>query len=186
MSDFFSAIITKEEIFYNLKHNNHTSLLQENNIDVTTLNPNFIRIELLPPNKNYFETDIEKWKLKIDQDILPKWYCFNDLEKRIKEKFKNEIFKKVIFINQKDIVIRQKNVYLKNSSAELHDNSSAELYNNSSAELYNNSSAKLYNNSSAKLYDNSSAELYNNSSAKLYGDSSAELHGNSSAELFKK
>ena len=34
----------------------------------------FARVEITPPDNDFFEKDIKKWKFRIDQSITPTWF----------------------------------------------------------------------------------------------------------------
>ena len=178
MCKFFSAVITKNNIFWDNYLDSHEDIIDKFKIkDKIGENINIVRIEFFPKNDNVF-SDIENWIFRIDQDNVPKWF---NKEKSYKEIKRIMVLYKenYIFENKKDIEIRNKRIWLKNSSAKLYNNASAELTDNASAKLYDNASAKLYNNALAKLYNNASAKLYNNASAELTDNASAELYDNS-------
>ena len=76
MCQFKSAIITKNGVTLAPMYNdNHSSLLETMGIADNQMNAMrvFVRAELVPPN-NDKTVDINKWKYRVDQDIVPDWY----------------------------------------------------------------------------------------------------------------
>ena len=80
-------------MLYSLDYDSHEKLIIDNNLDDTTLSPDFVRIEIIPIN-NMIEDygDVGKWRLKIDQDCLPKWFtksnrleCDSESEKMLRD-----------------------------------------------------------------------------------------------------
>ena len=69
-----SGIILKDRIFIP-EYNSHTEMLVELGIEDNYLNASktFVRFELSPEDSDIF-SDIDNWKLKVDQDIVPDWY----------------------------------------------------------------------------------------------------------------
>jgi hypothetical protein len=180
MCQFFSAIIVKDNILYNKHNDQHENLIENHNLDDSTLEPNFVRVELIPPNgNNYFEKDLNKWIFNVDQDLIPKWFDKKVAAAQTRATLKS-FYNEIIFEDKKDLVFKNnKRVFLKNSSAILCDRSSAKLWDRSSATLHDESSAELWDGSLAILHNKSSAILHNGSSATLRNGSSTILWDNS-------
>ena len=195
MCNFFSAIVLKNgEIVYDVDISSHEDLIEKAKLKDDTADSAklmFARIEIVPKNGGIF-TERKNWYLKIDQTIVPDWFS-EEYEKKCMDLFFTEVYPCCVFIDKKYLVFRnRKNLFLKNSSVEVHGSSSADLYNSSTvivhdssfAFLHDSSSADFYNSSTAILYDSSSAELHDLSLARLYNSSSARLHDSSTARLY--
>ena len=75
MCNFFSAIVTPTKVLWDSKIDSHTQLIETFKLKDDTKEPNFVRVEIVPPD--YSEKsfrDVSLWKFKTDQDLLPKWY----------------------------------------------------------------------------------------------------------------
>jgi hypothetical protein len=178
-----SAIVLKDRVFMPYDYDSHEDMIRELKLKDNTKEPNFVRVEIVPPDED-LRKPLKDWIYKVDQDYLPEWYSAKFVEKEVRKELK-KWYSARVFIDKKDLIIKEGKVYLcGSSSAELYGSSSAKLYGSSSAKLCGSSSAELYDSSSAELYGSSLAELYDSSSAKLYGSSSAELYGSSSAKLY--
>jgi hypothetical protein len=180
MCQFYSAIITENKILDDINTDSHEDIITKYKLNDTTTKPDFVRIEVT--GGELTNSNDENWKIRVDQDLLPKWWSVKKYTSRIMKRFK-EYRAELIKIKGHHIIKNQRIWLFGEASAELHDNSSATLWDNSSAKLYDSSSAILHENSSAELYDNSSATFHENSSAKLYDSSSAKLYDSSSAVL---
>ena len=170
-----SAIVLKDRV-YCPDHDSHDRMLTELGIKDTYENASslFVRIELSPTDGRA-DGDVDGWRLKVDQDILPDWWVEEVDVPRVRAAVKAWCGVHVL---------RDGYHKLRDGKWYLYGNASAKLYGNASAELYNSASAELYNSASAKLYGSASAELYNSASAKLYDSASAKLYGNASANLY--
>lgn len=76
MCQFKSGIITKNGVTLAPMYNDsHSSLLEAMGIADNQMNAMkvFVRAELVPPN-NDKTIDVNKWKYRVDQDIVPDWY----------------------------------------------------------------------------------------------------------------
>ena len=74
MCQLKSGIILKNRVFVP-EYDSHTEMLEELGIKDDYLNASktFVRAELSPANGDVF-SDIDTWKLTVDQDITPEWY----------------------------------------------------------------------------------------------------------------
>ena len=74
MCQLKSGIILKNRVFVP-EYDSHTEMLEELGIEDDYLNASktFVRVELSPANGDVF-SDIDTWKLTVDQDITPEWY----------------------------------------------------------------------------------------------------------------
>lgn len=91
MCNFKSAIIFKNRVVLAPMYNDsHSALLNTLNIEDSRLNASkmFVRAELLPKN-NDKTSDVDKWRFKVDQDIIPDWYDKDP--KRYEEEFRKEV-----------------------------------------------------------------------------------------------
>ena len=84
-----SGIILKDRIFIP-EYDSHTKMLEELGIEDNyfTASKTFVRFELLPKDNDVF-TNIDDWKLNIDQDIVPDWYNEEIYKPRVIERVKD-------------------------------------------------------------------------------------------------
>lgn len=99
-----SAIILKDRVFIS-DHDSHSKMLEELGITDDYINASkvFVRAELVPENENVF-SNIDDWKLEVDQDITPEWFDEKDCAERMRNTVK-EWAKTHIFIGQNDLKI---------------------------------------------------------------------------------
>ena len=99
-----SAIILKDRIFMP-DYDSHSKMLEELKITDDYFNASkvFVRAELVPENGDIF-SDIDGWKLKVDQDITPEWFDKKDCTERMRKAVK-EWANTHIFIRQNDLKI---------------------------------------------------------------------------------
>ena len=78
MCQFKSALVLKDKIFLP-DYDSHDKMLQELGIEDNFTNASkvFVRVELSPTDGNIF-SDVDGWKLTVDQDILPDWWNENE------------------------------------------------------------------------------------------------------------
>ena len=108
-----SAIILKDRIFMP-DYDSHSKMLEELGITDDYINASkvFVRAELSPADGDAF-SDIDGWKLCVDQDITPEWFDEKDCTERMRKAVK-EWAKTHIFIGQNDLKISHgENIFIK-------------------------------------------------------------------------
>ncbi len=93
MCQFKSGIILKSRVVLAPEGNeSHSDLLESLGIEDTHMNAikTFVRAELIPKNNNK-HSDINEWKYRVDQDIVPDWY--EEDPDRYEQEFRNEVEK---------------------------------------------------------------------------------------------
>jgi len=73
MCKMASFIITKTEVLWSINSDSHEVIINENNLDDKTNNPDFVRVEIVPQNDCY-KLPLTQWLYNKDQDYLPDWY----------------------------------------------------------------------------------------------------------------
>ena len=129
MCDFKSMIVTIDgDVHYSIRHDSHDQLLEELKFKDDTADTElmkFARVEIVPPDGDIFEQDLNKWIFKIDQSITPKWWG-KDLEDKCFVQLKKALTAQV-FIGQSDVELKDGMVFLKNSVVRgMHDNSAVQ------------------------------------------------------------
>ena len=108
-----SAIILKNRIFMP-DYDSHSKMLEELGITDDYINASkvFVRAELAPENGDVF-SDIDGWKLDVDQDITPEWFDEKDCAERMRKAVK-EWAKTHIFIGHNELKISHgENIFIK-------------------------------------------------------------------------
>ena len=108
-----SAIILKDRIFMP-DYDSHSKMFEELKITDDYINASkvFVRAELSPENGDVF-SDIDGWKLEVDQDITPEWFDEKDCTERMRKAVK-EWAKTHIFVGQNGLAISHgENIFIK-------------------------------------------------------------------------
>ena len=72
MCNFKSLLLTKDKAFCP-DYDNHSRMIDALGLRDTELQPNFVKIEVTPPNDDAF-TPLDQWDYRVDQDHFPDWY----------------------------------------------------------------------------------------------------------------
>ena len=108
-----SAIILKDRIFMP-DYDSHSKMLEELGITDDYINASkvFVRAELSPADGDVF-SNIDDWKLEVDQDITPEWFDEKDCAERMRKAVK-EWANTHIFIGQNGLKISHgENIFIK-------------------------------------------------------------------------
>ena len=83
MCHYKSALVMKDKVFMP-NYNSHSTMLEKLGITDDKCNPNFVRVEVTPPDGSIF-SDISNWNYRVDQDFRPDWYVAEYDEQRTRE-----------------------------------------------------------------------------------------------------
>ncbi len=94
----FSCVVKKDlDVLWSLGVDSHTDILALNNLTDRYWNADravFCKVEVVPPNGNYFEKDLSKWVVTVDEQRIPSWWSDSHVEasKRALSRWYNEIW----------------------------------------------------------------------------------------------
>ena len=137
MCQFKSAICLKDRVFVP-DYDSHSKMLEELHIkdDFVHASKVFVRVELVPED-NDKTSDVDEWKLNVDQDVLPDWWNENDCLPRIKAAVKAWC----------DIHILRDGMHtVRDGIWYVCNNASVKAYGNVGVEACDNASVKAYGN----------------------------------------
>jgi hypothetical protein len=100
MCKFYSAILLKNgDLLHNENLLSHEDLIRLFNINDSQVNcDKFVRLEFTPDDESDFP-HIEKYKLNVDENNIPKW--FEKQREYVTQKLKDIVSKRIITIDQK-------------------------------------------------------------------------------------
>ena len=145
-------------------YDSHSRMLEELHIedDFAHASKVFVRVELSPKDGD-ITSDIDGWKLKVDQDVLPDWWDETVDLPRIRDAVKAWC----------DIHV------FRNGTHKVHD---GVWYACDSARVEACGSARVeaYDSASVKAYDSARVEACGSASVKAYGSASVKAYGSAS------
>ena len=142
----------------------------------------FVRVELVPED-NDKTSDVDEWKLNVDQDVLPDWWNENDCLPRIKAAVKAWCNSHILRTRMH--TVRDGIWYAYgNASVKAWGNASVKAHGNATVEAWGNASVEAWGNASVEAHGNASVKAYGNASVKAYGNASVGAHGNASVKAF--
>ena len=174
MCQFKSAICLKDRVFVP-DYDSHSKMLEELHIedDFAHASKVFVRVELVPEDGDK-TSDVDEWKLNVDQDVLPDWWNENDCLPRIKAAVKvwcnNHILRTGMHTVRDGIWYAYGNASVEafdDASVVAHGNASVVAHGNASVVAYNSTSVKAFDDASVKAFDDASVEAFDEASVKL-------------------
>ena len=144
MCQFKSALVLKDTIFLP-DYDSHDKMLQELGIEDNFTNASkvFVRVELSPADGDIF-SDVDGWKLKVDQDILPEWWNEAERLSQLKELVETWMRKHTIYAGEHEVA---DGVWLATGSA------TVTAYNSSTVTACDSATVTAYNSSTVTAYD---------------------------------
>ena len=185
-----SAIILKDRVFIS-DHDSHSKMLEELKITDDYFNASkvFVRAELSPENGDVF-SDIDGWKLEVDQDITPEWFDEKDCTERMRKAVK-EWAKTHIFVGQNELKISHgENIFIKDcKNVDICGSATVEyICGNTTVErICDNATVEsIYGNATVgRIYGKATVErIYDNTTVEsIYGKAKVErICGNTTVE----
>ena len=116
MCKFFSAIVTKDNIYYDIMIDCHEDLIEKFKLrEKTGENINIARIEIYPENSVF--DDFKNWIFHVDENIKPDWLDEKECEKKLRKILKNYV-SDFIIQNKEIELLENGRFFLKNSKVE--------------------------------------------------------------------
>ena len=86
MCQLKSCLVLKDRVFCP-DYNSHQSMLEELGIEDNYLHADktFVRVEFTPPNNKSLIEPLDRWTLKVDQDVIPEWWDEKADRQRVEE-----------------------------------------------------------------------------------------------------
>ena len=199
MCRFKSGICLKDRVFVP-DYDSHSRMLEELHIedDFAHASKVFVRVELSPADGDK-TSDIDGWKLNVDQDVLPDWWNEKVDLPRIKAAVKS--WCDIHVLRNGEHTVRDGVWYAYGSasvkacgrasvkacgraSVKAYDSASVEAYDRASVEAYGSASVEAYDSASVKAYDSASVEAYGSASVKACGRASVKACGRASVKAY--
>ena len=151
MCNFLSAIITKNDVFYDFDIDSHEELIKKHGLNDKTKDPDFVRVEYVPED---VLDDKKPWAFRTDQDFKPEWYSEKWAEKQM-QPIRKLFYKERVIKNAKETFKIEKGNrwYIFNSKVVARGNSTVDAWDNSKVDAWDNSKVDAWDNSKVDVKD---------------------------------
>ena len=167
MCQLKSCLVLKDRVFCP-DYNSHQQMLEELGIEDDYLHASktFVRVELTPPdNTKSLMEPLDRWTLKVDQDVTPEWWDAEADRHRVEEAV--EIWRKGhVFTEGEHSVEAGKVFACGNATVEAWGSATAEAYGNATVEAWGSATVEAYGNATVKAWDSATVEAYGNATVK--------------------
>ena len=170
MCQLKSCLVLKDRVFCP-DYNSHQSMLEELGIEDNYLHADktFVRVEFTPPNNKSLIEPLDRWTLKVDQDVIPEWWDEKADRQRVEEAV--ETWRKGhVFTGGKHIVTTG-TVY---------------AYGDAEVQVYNSAKVEAYGSAKVEAFDSVTVEAYSNVTVKAYSNAKVEAYRNAKVEAFDR
>ena len=170
MCQLKSCLVLKDRVFCP-DYNSHQSMLEELGIEDNYLHADktFVRVEFTPPNNKSLIEPLDRWTLKVDQDVIPEWWDEKADRQRVEEAV--ETWRKGhVFTGGKHIVTTG-TVY---------------AYGDAEVQVYNDAMVEAYGSAKVEAFDSVTVEAYGNVTVKAYSNAKVEAYRNAKVEAFDR
>ena len=177
MCQLKSCLVLKDRVFCP-DYNSHQQMLEEFGIEDDYLHASktFVRVELTPPdNTKSLIEPLNRWTLKVDQDIVPEWWDEKADRQRVEEAV--EIWRKGHVFTEGKHIVTTETVYAY-GNAEVH------VYNDATVVAYDSTIVKAYSNAKVYAFGKTTVETVSNVPVEAYGDATVKAYGNATVTAY--
>ena len=177
MCQFKSALVLKDKIFLP-DYDSHDKMLQELEIEDNFTNASkvFVRVELSPTDGNIF-SDVDGWKLKVDQDILPEWWNEAERLPQLKELVETWMRKHTIYAGEHEVA---DGIWFATGSATVKAIGSAtvRVYGNATVNAYNSATVNARDSATVNAYDSATVNARDSAAVTVYNSATVRATDN--------
>ena len=186
MCQLKSCLVLKDRVFCP-DYDSHQQMLKKLGIEDNYLHASktFVRVELLPPNANTrsLREPLDRWTLRVDQDITPEWWDVDADRQRVEEAV--EVWRVGhIFTEGKHIVTAGEVYAFGNAIVEASSNATVEAYGNATVKACNSAKVTAFDSATVEACDSAEVIAFGNATVEAYGNAKVEIYNNVTAEAY--
>ena len=175
MCQLKSCLVLKDRVFCP-DYNSHQSMLEELGIEDDYLHASktFVRVEFTPPdNTKSLIEPLDRWTLKVDQDVTPEWWDEKADRQRVEEAI--EIWRKGHVFTEGKHIVKTEKVYA-------YGDAEIQVYNDATVTAFDRAVVKAYSNAKVYAFAKTTVETVSNVPVEAYGDATVKAYGNAKVE----
>lgn len=193
MCQLKSCLVLKNRVFCS-DYDSHQQMLKELGIEDSYLHASktFVRVELTPPDgvKSLMEP-LDKWTLKVDQDVTPEWWDEKADRQRVEEAI--EAWRSEHVFTEGEHIVKAGKVYAYDSATvtayggaavEARGNAKVEAFGNATVKASNIVTVMACNNTKVEAYNNVTVEAYDNAEVLAYDSTRVEAWGDAAVKAY--
>ena len=181
-----SCLVLKDRVFCP-DYDSHQQMLEKLGIEDNYLHASktFVRVELLPPNTNTrsLREPLDKWTLKVDQDVTPEWWDEKADRPRVEEAV--EAWRAGHVFTEGEHIVTAGEVYAFGSATvEACGSATVTAYNSATVKAYDSAAVIAYDSVTVEAYNSDAVDAYGRATVKAYGVAKVEIYNNVTAEAY--
>ena len=175
MCQLKSCLVLKDRV-YCPDYDSHQDMLDKLGIkdDYLGASKTFVRVELTPPDdvKPLMEP-LDRWTLKVDQDVTPEWWDAEADRQRVEEAV--EAWRREHVFTEGKHIVKDGKVYAYGSATvKAYDSATVEAYDRATVEAYNSATVKAFYSAKVKAYDSATVEAYDRATVEAYNSATVK------------
>lgn len=178
MCQLKSCLVLKDRVFCP-DYNSHQQMLEELGIkdDYLHASKTFVRVELTPPNDNTRSLiePLNKWRLRVDQDITPEWWDEKADRQRVEEAV--EIWRKGHVFTEGKHIVKVGEVYA-------YDRATVKAYGSATVTAYDSAAVTALGSATVEANDNTKVRAHACAKIYAFGKTTVEAFGNATVKAW--
>lgn len=179
MCQLKSCLVLKDRVFCP-DYNSHQQMLEELGIEDDYLHASktFVRVELTPPdNTKSLIEPLDRWTLKVDQDIVPEWWDEKADRQRVEEAV--EAWRREHVFTEGKHIVETGAIYA-------FGNAIVGAYGNAIVTAFDSAKVEACGNAKVYAFGKTTVETVSNAPVEAYGDATVKAYGNTKVEVFDR
>ena len=185
MCQLKSCLVLKDRVFCP-DYDSHQSMLEELGIkdDYLHASKTFVRVELTPPDgiRSLIEP-LDRWTLKVDQDIVPEWWDEKADRHRVEEAV--EIWRKGHVFTEGEHVVRSGAIYaFGNAIVSAYGNAMVTANDNAKVRVHDCAKIYAFGKTTVEASDGATVTAYDSVTVEAYGNTEVVAFGNATVKAY--
>ena len=180
-----SCLVLKDRV-YCPDYDSHQDMLDKLGIkdDYLGASKTFVRVELLPPDgmKSLMEP-LDRWTLKVDQDVTPEWWDAEADRQRVEEAV--EAWRREHVFAEGEHIVKAGEVYaFGNATVEAWGNAIVTAHDSATVKAYGNAIVTAWGSATVKAWGSATVKAYNGATVKAWDSATVTAWGSATVTAY--
>ena len=180
-----SCLVLKDRV-YCPDYDSHQDMLDKLGIkdDYLGASKTFVRVELLPPDgmKSLMEP-LDRWTLKVDQDVTPEWWDAEADRQRVEEAV--EAWRREHVFAEGEHIVKAGEVYaFGNATVEAWGNAIVTAHDSATVKAYGNAIVTAWGSATVKAWGSATVTAYNGATVKAWDSATVTAWGSATVTAY--
>ena len=180
-----SCLVLKDRV-YCPDYDSHQDMLDKLGIkdDYLGASKTFVRVELLPPDgmKSLMEP-LDRWTLKVDQDVTPEWWDAEADRQRVEEAV--EAWRREHVFAEGEHIVKAGEVYaFGNATVEAWGNAIVTAHDSATVKAYGNAIVTAWDSATVKAWGSATVKAYNGATVTAWDSATVTAWGSATVTAY--